>query len=605
MRPEAYNALVRGLLSRIFVHYTMSIKTFVAWFAAAFFAATPMISAALTVTQPAASTVVAAGDDYATQVLGDPWDMNDAADIDTEESLNVTSQSFGGGVFSGQTTAADANIYPLFEGYLNSINLGRGANFPVDTSHYRYFTVKMKATKPGAATEFSRLVFYQVNGTYGLGVYHALPNNAFVIFSNDMYTQIDGTSPNTWTQFPQVTGLRVDPATPGGAYTTGSQFSIEWIRLTAPATNAQKTSIVWTDSGYGGAYNIAANDTGGTSFALGANISGTTYAADLTFLPPGAYTITVARSDSSASATSAIFRINAPPQITVTVPNASGDLSRDFAATVFGNPWGPIDATDFLPGIGVRNFKNDSYPTGTFYGRPVNNDPGWFFNLGGHTIDTSAYRSLCFKQEVFGSRSVGGGSIARVFWGNSTGALTTSDDIVLDDNQGDTTVNEYCIPDLSTASLEANPNGGAWSGTKSVFRIDPDELTPPNGCNTPDACHDVRLDSVTLSPFAQANPGYTFQWTLADADNASDTLALYLDPDMNPLNGNEILVHSASTPTGSGAYAWPGSTSVNYGTYHVLVVADDGINSVSQYAGGPLIVGARDGIFRNGFDALP
>jgi hypothetical protein len=33
-----------------------------------------------------------------------------------------------------------------------------------------------------------------------------------------------------------------------------------------------------------------------------------------------------------------------------------------------------------------------------------------------------------------------------------------------------------------------------------------------------------------------------------------------------------------------------------------LVVADDGLNSVSQYAGGPLIVGARDGIFRNGFD---
>jgi hypothetical protein len=115
----------------------------------------------------------------------------------------------------------------------------------------------------------------------------------------------------------------------------------------------------------------------------------------------------------------------------------------------------------------------------------------------------------------------------------------------------------------------------------------------------------VRLDSVTLSPFAQANPGYTFKWTLAsDANHASDTVALYLDPDTNQLNGNEILIHSAAATTGAASqYVWPGSTSVTYGTYNVLVVADDGINSVSQYAGGPLIVGARDGIFRNGFDA--
>ena len=42
-------------------------------------------------------------------------------------------------------------------------------------------TVKMKATQPGAPTEFSRVVFYQVNGTFGLGDYHALPNNAYFI----------------------------------------------------------------------------------------------------------------------------------------------------------------------------------------------------------------------------------------------------------------------------------------------------------------------------------------------------------------------------------------------------------------------------------------
>lgn len=578
------------------------------WIIASCLLWSPWVASALSVTQPTSSTVVPAGDDYATQVLGNAWDMKDAVDIDTEESLNVTNQSFSGGVFSGLTTAANANVYPLFEGYLDSINLSRGANFPVDTSHYRYFTVKMEATQPGAPVEFSRLVFYQVNGTYGLGVYHALPNNAYFIFTNDMYTQIDGTSPNTWTQFPQVTGLRVDPATPGGAFTTGSQFSIAWLRLTAPATNAQKTSVTWTDSGYSGTYNISANDSGGTSLTLGST-NGTSYAADLTFLPPGAYTITVARSDGSATANSAIFHINTPPQIAITAPSVSGDLSQDFATIVVSNPWGPIDANDFLPSLGVRNFTNVSYtnPIGTFYGRPVNNDPGWWFNLGGHTLDAGKYRSLCFALEVFGPRSIGFGSVARFFWGNNTAQVTTSLPIPLDDNANDTVVGKYCMADIATYLPDpTSPIYGNWTGLQSVFRIDPDEFTPPNGCSTADTCHDVRLDSVTLSPFAQANPGYTFQWTLADADNATDTLALYLDPDKNPLSGNEILIYSASTPTGrSGSYTWPGSNSVNYGTYNVLVVADDGINPVSQYAGGPLIVGARDGIFRNGFDALP
>lgn len=586
------------------------------WVTAAVYVATPAISASLTVTQPTAATVAAAGDDYATQVLGNPWDMKDTVDIDTEESRNVTNQSFGGGVFSGLTTAADANIYPLFEGQLNSINLSRGANFPVDTSHYRYFTVKLKATQPGAPVEFSRLVFFQINGTSGLGVYHALPNNAYTIFTNDMYTQIDGTSPHTWTQFPQVTGLRIDPASPGGTFTTGSQFSIAWIRLTAPATNAQKTSVVWTDTGYGGTYNISANDSGGTSFVLGTNVSGTSYAADLTFLPPGTYTITVARSDSTATANSAIFHINSPPEIAITAPNVRGDQSRDFATTVVGNPWGPINANDFLPSIGVRDFTNVSYtnPAGSFYGRPINNDPGWFFNLGGLTIDAGMYRSLCYTMEVFGPRNIGTGSIARVFWGNGTSGtqLTTSKDIPLHDNVSDSVVSEYCIADLAPPALidtnAPSPGaGGTWSGTKAVFRIDPDEFTPPNGCSTPDVCHDVRLDSVTLSPFALANPGYTFKWTLTDPDNASDTVDVYLDSDTTPFNGTEIHLGSATMPSGSGQFAWSGScaNALTYGPWHVLMVASDGVNPVSQYASGPLLIGRYDGIFRNGFESVP
>ena len=561
----------------------------------------PQASFALSVTQPTAATVVVAGDDYATQVLGNAWDMNDSVDIETQESLNVTSQSFGSGIYSGVTTAADANVYPLFEGQLSSINLSRGARFPVDTSRYRYLTMKMKATQPGAPTEFSRVVFYQVNGTFGLGSYHALPNNAYFIFTNDMLTQIDGTSPHQWTDFPQVTGLRIDPATPGGAFTTGSQFSIDWIRLTAPATPSQKTTVQWTDAGApgGSTYDLIAIDAGGTTFGLGNAGAVTAFPADTSFLPPGQYSIQVVRHNSAVSGTSATFRINAPAQVAVTAPSVRGDQSRAFAPTVVGNPWGPMDAADFS---NVLNFTNVSYaaPAGSFSGRPTNNDPGLIFNLGGHPIDTSIYRSVCFTLEVFGVRSVANGSVARLFWGNSPAALTTSQDIVLDDNLNDTLASEYCIPDLAAVPLEPNPNGGNWSGTKSVFRLDPDEFTPPGGCTTKDTCHDVQLNSLVLAPFAQANPGYTFMWTLNDADNASVTLQLALDPDTNPANANEFIIDTQPATNGNGSFAWSGLPSVPNGSYHVLARVDDGINIVEQYAGGVIVV-TSDVIFQDGF----
>src|SRR3954471_17956388 len=55
---------------------------------------------ALTVTSPVGTSVVAAGDDYATGAIGDAWDMNNAQDIDTDESSNLAAQTFSAGLFS-------------------------------------------------------------------------------------------------------------------------------------------------------------------------------------------------------------------------------------------------------------------------------------------------------------------------------------------------------------------------------------------------------------------------------------------------------------------------------------------------------------------------
>lgn len=561
---------------------------------------------ALSITAPTSATIIPAGDDYATQILGNAWDMNDNADVDVQESLPyVTGMTFGSGGFSGTTSANGAGLYPLYMGYADSINihLNRGADYPIDTTHYRYVTIKWQVDTGSQALT----LFYLHDpdsygtGTFGQSHYYYPPAaNQWFIQTIDLANNAASYGPDYWNTFPQYTGLRVDPA---NGFPVG--FTLAWIRLTAPATSAQMIAVQWTDSGYSGTYNIAAIDASGTRYTLGIGVSGPSYNADFSFLEPGAYTLTVVRSDNSASATSATFHINVPSQISITAPSAAGDLTQDFASTILGNPWGPFTDASFAS---ISNFTSHSYPGGNFYGRPATSDPGWIFNLNGHPYDAGKYRSLCIAMEVYGSRSFGGGSVARFFWGNSTNQLTTSMLLPLDDNAKDTLVGHYCIADVAAYPPDSAATiYGPWSGIQNVFRIDPDEFTPPNGCNTPDTCHDVQLNSVTLSPFALANPGYTFQWTLTDADNPTgDTVDVYLDPDKIPLNGNEVHMGQITMTGSNGQFTWAGSCAndLTYGPWNVLMVASDGINPVSQYSGGPLLIGRYDGIFRNGFEAI-
>ena len=597
-----------------------SIRPVAAWWQAGCLALLLLLAAsdcaALGVTQPTASTVVVAGDDYATQVLGNAWDMNASAtkadeDIATDESGNVTNQTFSGGLFSASTTTGDNNVFPLFMGYSGSINSSRGYAHPVDTAHYRNFTVKFRATRPTPNTEVAYVSFYQSdtssynNGTYGETNFLAVPASQFIIYTFDLVANNDNLH-HHWTDFPTVQGIRFNPALDNNSPFASVQFDIDWMRLTPAAAAGDKTNVQWTDSGYSGTYTISANETStnAASVVLASGVSGTNYAADLTILPPGQYTVTVTRDVGGTAASSAAFRINSPPQVALTAPDVHGDQTRNFAATVVGNPWGPIDAGDFIL---INNFSNIVYnnPAGTFYGRPTNADPQWFMNLANQAIDTSLYRSFCFTMKDFGQRSIGLGSVARFFWGQkTTGNLTISQDIPLFSGGP----NEYCFADVAAIPVEAQSLGGPWTGTQTEFRLDPIEFSVSAACTStpsPANCHDIDLVSAVLSPFAQANPGYTFKWNLADADDANVALSLYLDRDTTFGNSNELLIYNANVPSSNGQFVWSGSTSVNYGTYHAYIVADDGRNRVGQYSTGPIIVGARDGIFRNGFDAVP
>jgi len=598
----------------------MSGKRFPAFILAfsALFSANPVRTAPVITSPARAGTTLAAGDDFATQVIGDAWDMDVATDFDAGESTGMSAQSIASGIYSATiaSTSAGANFEPLSQGWgKQTLPHWKGELYPIDTSRYHNFTIKLKVAG-GTGVQPVRAVFYRDgdssgDGSYGSSFYKYIPQQGqWTIVSWDLLTETYSFAPyHLWTEYPKVHGLRFDFATDGGAGSLGASVQVAWMRMSAP----KLYNVVWTDT-QAGSYFITAIDAGGARYQFNsAPVNAMSYLADLALLAPGDYRIEVKDSTTSATATSGTIHINKPPQARINAPSVRGEQARSYAFATSGHQWGPLSASDFSQ---INNFASTMFanPPGSFYGRAANEDPQLWFTTN-TPIDTDLYRSICVNFEVFGPRDVGAGSVARFFWGVVSGSMSSTEGFVLYNNAG---INEYCFKDATLLPLDPFSPPAPWasSSKQNYFRFDPHEFAVdntdhahPSLCPTspsPSNCHDIRLDTMTLSPFAQANPSYAFQWTLADVGHAANKLTLYLDPDMTQLNGNEIKLYSATAvPTGNGQYVWPGSGSVNYGAYNVLFVVDDGINSVAQYAGGPLIVGDQDGIFRNDFDSSP
>jgi hypothetical protein len=79
------------------------------------------------------------GQDYATTVLGNPWDMNSSADIQLTGSDYLANLSFTGGVMHATNTINDPNVTLLY----NTNNA-----VPIDTTRFRYLTYRLQVDGP-------------------------------------------------------------------------------------------------------------------------------------------------------------------------------------------------------------------------------------------------------------------------------------------------------------------------------------------------------------------------------------------------------------------------------------------------------------------------
>jgi hypothetical protein len=555
--------------------------------AALTFVVTSGVSAQVSITSPASGARLPAGPDYATDVLGDPWDMSNPQDISQDPLDRTGWASFGfvNGRIGGSTAAvsgtADTTVGFLYRGFYGLPNPGRtGLRYPIDPNVYRKLSFKMHS---GASGENVQVYWFQRPLGDPAGVGHGVrfvgstPGGDAIHVSDLSQATADG---SPWTAA-LVRGLRIDP----NSSVAGHHVDFDWVRLTAPdgAAGAAMITISWT--GGSGSSTIDVVDAGGTVMPIASGVTATSFSWNYGVLPPGQYTLRVRRG-TAALATRA-FSINNPPIILVTNPDDEG--GADYATDVLHNPWDMAGAPDV---IATSNVTGPSYSGNLFHGTSNSTgDPALFLlnqTNNGAPINTARYRYLTFNVQVDGVYDLARGSVARVFWGsapsNDGSVMTTTKDIIVWPGMNRFTIDLGSLSATPTGGLEQTGAQQAWTAASvRHFRIDPHEFPEPR---------QFHLGEVKLAAVDEAAGSFTIRFAGFDFDNDAATVALYYDTNTNPSDGRTLIVSNVAMS--AGAFQW-NTASVPSGTYFIYAVANDGVQTYARYSTGPVAVSGGSG----------
>ena len=419
---------------------------------------------------------LAAGPDYATDVLGDPWNMCDAADISPlpDERIGWAADfglaSSGPCKIGGTTTATPAQLSFLYRGFEDAINPGRtGLRYPVDPNVYKKIAFKM-SSGPTTNYQFPRVYWFHrafnlVDPAFGVrfvGATDAGNTPSTKIYEADLTQSLAGGA--AWTTN-LVRGLRIDLNTDQ----FGQQVFFSWVRLTRSDTDpaAVHTPITWSAAGPTSTIDVVEAD--GTVLNV-ANVSGSSGTYDWKYgaLPPGSYTLKIT---SGATISTQAFDINTPPSFTILDPDETG--GDDFATTVLNNPWDMSDPADVVntvhldpPTVSFHDGLFDATSDGWVSADGVSGDAEvWFLHSTNSTvIDSQKHRFFTFRMQVDPPMNLLLGSVARVFWGSSsTAPITTSQAIIAWPWMATYTIDLGSLTATTDGGIEPGGNTQTWA----------------------------------------------------------------------------------------------------------------------------------------------
>jgi hypothetical protein len=573
----------------------------------------------------AQSNTVKEGNDFATQVLRDPWDMNQYSDVsqylnDAGQPPSLQNIQVSNGVFSATSATKDPLIMPLFPGYYSMMEIGKvGNKYPIQASKYHclYLAMNISNTSPINAYEvfwFQDSGLHQQGGLWGMTQQHTLVPNVWNLYWIDLNTISRNDGNTNWNGSTTWQGLRLDPAVVSGA-----GIKIDWIRLTDCSTSNvalsglpnQKLTPYLNKSGY----DIRLPDI--TPSSGNANL-------DVQGVEPGTYNYTI-RNSSDQTVKTGQITINAAPIVNFAKPSPTSGAGY---AEASGTDWSmssPAGVTSFYC-LMSHNFSGGilSFATQTLGALPGE-------CLGGGYADpriylstplpaaTNKYRYLTIRMNADGPwQNLGGGMMARLIWriqGNQ--GSNSRCDLVSQDIPFDVGWNTYTI-DLwdsfegsSEQSAGSCPGLLSWlnSGNILEFRFDPNENQLGRVLNqqidyfylgeqdwvAQGNNYEVQiLLSKSFDQIRSQSFYYTTNRSQPTQNNANISL---IPPPAPPPPAGPFRVFIPSITNGTGGMSQSGTTkfiwntqSVARGDYFLCMLVNDGLNSVNYCSETPVSV---------------
>jgi hypothetical protein len=596
----------------------------------------------------AAADTVGEGDDYFTQVLHEPRDMNQYTDM-RWQTFGVHNIAIANSVWSATTsnTGGYSEIYLLYPGFSflpvggatdqSVAEIGKtGWNYPVSTSKYKQLSFRLKAPAgASAASNWWHASYTNVSFTLESGHLegdYKTPDNNWQVYVQNL----------PWNSPIYGLGFRFGPVT--------GNFQFDWLRLTDAATSPQYTirfSVADVQSGdvvdlycYTAPQIVADNYCGQIAANIAVNTAGIyNYAWKTAYLPPDEYYVyAVVRrgATTSSDVSNGPLTIKSAPLLQIDSPSMTS--GPDFATEVNGNPWDMNDNTDIFTSADFYRPPHDfagscpCFANGELYGtvgRYDSIDPAGFSDpfiylkvRQNYPIDTSRYKYLTYRYKIdrgswwsnSGDRLVYDSGrhvypaawlVRAIFFGTfplnvAQSSNTTNDLVVLEE------WNTYQL-DLSKAAARGywEPHvpetGGYWTGLKYGFRFDflegVDDWT-------------IHLDYVKLTGDDTANASYTVHWSQLEGSSPT-AIDFYRSSSPNTcLSSGTQIYHwqpgTGGTPPPAGPYraylpviiggsAGPTSfvwntSAVAPGTYYICGRVSDGVNTTTMVSEAAVVI---------------
>jgi hypothetical protein len=517
----------------------------------------------------AVNPVVAEAPDYASEVLGDPWDFSNAADVAGPSDI-------AGGLL---TFMPSGTVQPsLVASTASSQAWGRdGRVVPIDADRFNVISLRIwSSVYTQGGLSWTRCSWAQTPCRGWMSLGNLLPG--WRTYSIRIGSAGLTTAPAQWGG--QVEGLRLTGVTGSGA-----TIKVDWARLTGDpmvwgATfklqgdfSSSSLAVSWdTDA------DPSNNEDGGPGWGPFKNQEVTWSTTDRTVTvpvstwPPGRYRIFVTVTGrTSELVLSAWVTLRPRPRPVMLTPNSL--QGADYATTVRHNPWNMDQSADYT----LRNARLVSANGRWIAADNTSNDPSVTLPVP-KPFSGSTYHRVRITVALLGSYGLanapGGGCVGRLLWTTASGGTAkwqTTDDLVLYPGWNTIDLDMATSPSSAITDPVLGAKRIGWAGqTITRLRFDPNEDPGERRWYV----DDIRVSADPVSS------GGRFDLKFADNSGLSGTTAK-----VEALGGGNrryVVASGVAVAPGTNTVSWRPSPAVPPGLYRFQLTLTNSTGVVPQ-----------------------